>query len=34
MPYAQTFSPSDYAMRAGHQSIVVARLKTGVMSFS
>jgi predicted permease len=30
MPYAQTFSPGDYAMRAGHQSIVVARLKTGV----
>jgi predicted permease len=30
MPYAQTFSPGDYAMRAGHQSMVVARLKTGV----
>ena len=30
MPYAQTFSPGDYDMRAGHQSMVVARLKTGV----
>jgi hypothetical protein len=27
MPYAQTFSPGDYDMRAGHQSMVVARLK-------
>jgi predicted permease len=30
VPYAQTFSPGDYAMHAGHQSMVVARLKTGV----
>jgi predicted permease len=30
VPYAQTFSPGDYDMRAGHQSMVVARLKTGV----
>ncbi|MDT7815413.1 MAG: hypothetical protein QOJ42_5329 [Acidobacteriaceae bacterium] len=30
VPYAQTFSPGDYAMRAGHQSMVVARLKMGV----
>ena len=30
MPYAQTFSPGDYGMHAGHQSMVVARLKPGV----
>jgi predicted permease len=29
LPYAQTFSPGDYSMRAGHQSMVVARLKPG-----
>ena len=29
LPYGQTFSPGDYDMRAGHQSIVVARLKPG-----
>jgi predicted permease len=28
-PYGQTFSPGDYSMRAGHQSMVVARLKPG-----
>jgi predicted permease len=30
LPYGQTFSPGDYSMRAGHQSMVVARLKPGV----
>ncbi|MEA3007866.1 MAG: hypothetical protein QOI94_3135, partial [Acidobacteriaceae bacterium] len=30
VPYAQTFSPGDYDMRAGHQSMVAARLTTGV----
>lgn len=30
LPYAQTFSPADYGMHAGHQSMVVARLKPGV----
>jgi len=30
IPYAQTFSPEDYAMHDGHQSLVVARLKPGV----
>jgi len=30
MPYARTFSPGDYAMHAGHQSTVVARLKSDV----
>ena len=30
MPYAQTFSPGDYGMHDGHQSMVVARLKPGV----
>jgi predicted permease len=29
LPYAQTFSPGDYSMHAGHQSMVVARLKPG-----
>ena len=29
LPYGQTFSPGDYSMRAGHQSMVVARLKPG-----
>jgi predicted permease len=30
LPYAQTFSPADYGMHDGHQSMVVARLKPGV----
>ena len=30
LPYAQTFSPGDYGMHDGHQSMVVARLKPGV----
>jgi predicted permease len=30
MPYAQTFSESDYGIHDGHQSKVVARLKPGV----
>lgn len=30
IPYAQTFSPEDYAMHDGHQSLVVARLRPGV----
>jgi len=30
LPYAQTFSPGDYSMHDGHQSMVVARLKPGV----
>ena len=30
MPYAQTFSPEDYGIHDGHQSMVVARLKPGV----
>ena len=30
MPYAQTFTPGDYGMHDGHQSMVVARLKPGV----
>ncbi len=30
MPYAQTFTPEDYGMHDGHQSMVVARLKPGV----
>lgn len=30
LPYAQTFSPGDYGMHAGHQSMVVARLKPGM----
>ena len=30
MPYAQTFSPEDYGMHDGHQSLVVARLRPGV----
>jgi predicted permease len=29
LPYAQTFSPGDYGMHDGHQSMVVARLKRG-----
>ena len=34
LPYAQTFSPEDYAMHDGHQSLVVARLKPGVSTVS
>jgi predicted permease len=34
IPYAQTFSPEDYAMHDGHQSLVVARLKPGVSAES
>ncbi|HEY3627441.1 MAG TPA: ABC transporter permease [Terracidiphilus sp.] len=34
LPYAQTFSPEDYAMHDGHQSLVVARLKPGVSAES
>jgi predicted permease len=34
LPYAQTFSPEDYAMHDGHQSLVVARLKPGVCAES
>jgi predicted permease len=30
LPYAHTFSPGDYGMHDGHQSMVVARLKPGV----
>jgi predicted permease len=30
MPYAQTFTPQDYGIHDGHQSMVVARLKPGV----
>ncbi|MFC5861163.1 ADOP family duplicated permease [Acidicapsa dinghuensis] len=30
MPYAQTFSPGQYGIYDGHQSLVVARLKPGV----
>jgi predicted permease len=30
LPYAQTFSPGDYGMHDGHQSMVVARLRPGV----
>jgi predicted permease len=30
MPYAQTFTPSEYDEYDGHQSLVVARLKPGV----
>jgi hypothetical protein len=30
MPYAQTFSESDYGIHDGHQSKVIARLKAGV----
>jgi predicted permease len=30
LPYAQTFSPADYGMHDGHQSMVVARLKPGM----
>ncbi|HET7346089.1 MAG TPA: ABC transporter permease [Acidobacteriaceae bacterium] len=30
LPYAQTFSPGDYGLHDGHQSMVVARLKPGV----
>jgi len=30
MPYAQTFTESDYGIHDGHQSMVVARLKPGV----
>lgn len=30
LPYAQTFSPQDYGMHDGHQSMVVARLRPGV----
>ena len=30
LPYAQTFSPADYGIHDGHQSMVVARLKSGV----
>jgi predicted permease len=34
IPYAQTFSPGDYAMHDGHQSLVVARLLPGVSADS
>jgi predicted permease len=34
LPYAQTFSPEDYAMHDGHQSLAVARLKPGVSAES
>jgi predicted permease len=30
IPYAQTFSPTDYGIHDGHQSMVVARLKPDV----
>jgi len=30
MPYAQTFAPEQYGIHDGHQSMVVARLKSGV----
>ena len=34
MPYAQTFSPEDYGIHDGHQSLVVARLRPGVSAES
>lgn len=34
IPYAQTFSPEDYGIHDGHQSLVVARLRPGVSAES